>query len=71
MLNNTRLETTICYKTVKGDTYLAYYTYKTEQQAQAEVDNLNTNRPAKLWNGEHIDWTNVVEFFVYTQEEMY
>lgn len=49
--------TTICYKTSKpigynADTFLAYYTYKTREEAQKEVDEINTTKPEKLWNGE-------------------
>lgn len=49
--------TTICYKTSKPavyntDTFLAYYTYKTREEAQKEVDEINTTKPEKLWNGE-------------------
>ena len=65
------VSTVICYRTTKGDEYLSYYTYKTVEDAQKEVDTLNANKPAKLWNGESIDWTEVECFFVDTQEEMY
>lgn len=49
--------TTICYKTSNPivynvDTFLAYYTYKTREEAQKEVDEINTTKPEKLWNGE-------------------
>lgn len=57
--------TTICYKTSKpvvynagtkwesaSDTFLAYYTYKTREEAQKEVDEINITKPEKLWNGE-------------------
>ena len=56
---------TICYKTSKPivynagtkyesiiNTFLAYYTYKTREEAQKEVDEINTTKPEKLWNGE-------------------
>ena len=75
---------TICYKTRepvyynKGtkwektcDHFLAYYTYKNDADAQAEVDKLNTEHPDKLWNGEPIDWAKIDHFFVNKQEEMY
>lgn len=75
---------TICYKTKepvyynKGtkwerthDTFLAYYTYKNDAEAQAEADRLNAEHPATLWNGEKIDWTKIDYFFVNKQEEMY
>lgn len=63
--------TVICYETKKGDTYLAYYTYKTKEEAQKEADELNTTKPAKLWNGVAIDWSDVDHYFVDEQEEMY
>lgn len=63
--------TVICYETKNGDSYLAYYTYKTKEEAQKEVDELNTIKPIKLRNGEAIDWNNVNYFFVDEQEEMY
>ena len=75
--------TVICYKTKepviyskgtqyekKEDTFLSYYTYKTVEKAQEEVKALNENKPAKLWNGERIDWTKIDYFFVSEQEEM-
>lgn len=68
---------TICYKTKeptyynKGtkyettcDTFLAYYTYKNDEEAQEEAKRLNTEKPATLWNGEKIDWTKIDYFFV-------
>lgn len=58
--------TVICYETKKGDTYLAYYTYKTK-----EADELNTTKPAKLQNGVTIDWNDIDHYFVDEQEEMY
>lgn len=63
--------TVICYETKQGDTYLAYYTYKTKEEAQQEVNELNTTKPAKLWNGELINWDNINHYFVDEQEEMY
>ena len=49
--------TTICYKTsnpivYNADTFLAYYTCKTREEVQKEVDEINTTKPKKLWNGE-------------------
>lgn len=57
--------TNICYKTNtpvvynKGtvyekscDTFLAYMTYKSIEEAQTEVDKINTEKPDKLFNGE-------------------
>ena len=77
-------KTVICYKTTeptyynKGtenekacDTFLAYYTYKTIEEAQAECDKLNAEHPEKLWNGERINWAKVAYFFINEQEEMH
>lgn len=83
MTNNKNLRTVICYKqnepTVynKGtkwetseDTFLAYYTYKTKDEAQKEVDEINTNKPEKLFNGEQAKCNERI-YFVSEQEEMY
>lgn len=56
--------TAICYKTTKPmvlnrgtryektyDEFMAYLTYKTPEEAQKEVDAINTNKPEKLFNG--------------------
>lgn len=77
-------KTVICYKTVnpiyynKGtkyetteNTFLAYYTYKTIEEAQEEVDALNATHPERLWTGERLDWAEIDYFFVSEQEEMY
>ena len=76
--------TVICYKTInpvyynKGtewekscDHFLAYYTYKTVEEAKKEVAEINKNHPNKDTCGNPIDWTKVKEFFVSEQEEMY
>ena len=42
----------ICYRTTEGNEFLAYYTYKNDVDAKAEADELNTSKPATLWNGE-------------------
>ena len=76
--------TTICYKVKEPVVYnrdtkyeksynqfLSYYTYKTKEEAQKEVDEINATKPAKLWNGDKVDWTEVDHFFVDDQEEMY
>lgn len=75
--------TVICYKThepvvynkgtkyeKKHDTFLAYYTHKSKEEAQKEVDRLNSEKPERLWNGElaHCDERT---YFVSEQEEMY
>ena len=63
-------KTVICYKRRepivynKGtqyerscDTFLAYYTYKSVIDAQAEVDAINKNKPVNDPRGLPIDWT--------------
>lgn len=50
--------------------FLAYYTHKTAEEAKAEADKLNSEKPAKLWNGKPIDWNEVEYFFASEQEEM-
>lgn len=75
--------TVICYKNKiptiynKGtrfershDEFLAYYTYKSREEAQIECNELNTNKPKKLWNGTPIDWNIIDYFFVDEQEPM-
>ena len=77
------MATVICYKqhepTVYNrgtkyekacDTFLAYYTYKTVAEAQKEVDEINANKPEKLFNGELAKCDERV-YFVSEQEEMY
>ena len=65
---------TICYKMKEKfygeDTFLVYYSYKDIAEIQAEVDRLNTEKPAALKNGKLIDWNKVDYFFVSAQEEM-
>jgi len=73
--------TTICYKTKeptyynKGtewesscDTFLAYYTCKTMEEAQADVDMMNSTHPTHFSNGERIDWDKIDYLFVDEQE---
>lgn len=60
----------VCYRTKRGDEYLAYY-HHNKETAQHKVDKLNKDKPQKMWNGINIDWDDVVEFFVHEQEEMY
>lgn len=75
--------TTICYKTKNPvvynrgtkyesscDTFLAYFTYKTREQAEAEVAAINHNKPQLSWSGEKIDWDAIDFFFVDEQEMM-
>ena len=69
---------TICKKTKTAkkfgneyvDTFLVYYIYKTKEEAEAEAEALNREKPAKLWNGEEINWNEVEYFFAHEQEEM-
>lgn len=76
--------TVVCYKLKKPivynkgtdyekseDKFLAFYSYKTEEEAQEEVDIINKKKPERLWNGEKLDWNNIDYFFVSKQEEMY
>lgn len=78
------MSTVICFRTKtpviynKGtkyetscDHFLAYYTYKSVAEAEKEVAEMNAAHPAKLFNGDPIDWNVVKEFFVSEQEEMY
>ena len=65
------MRTVIIYKTKQNETYLAYYTYKTVEEAQKEVDKINSTKPEKLWNGEKINWDRIEKFMVNEQEEMY
>ena len=73
--------TTINYKTRKpvvynagteweksNDTFLAYYTFKTIEEAQKEVDELNSTHPTHLPNRQPIDWEKIEYFFVDEQE---
>lgn len=76
------MKTVICYKLDKPviynkgtkwekteDTFLAYYTHKTVEEAQKEVDIINTEKPEKLWNGEPADYEHRI-YFASEQEEM-
>lgn len=76
--------TAICFKTRKPiiynentqyetsrDTFLAYYTFKSVEEAQREADELNQSKPAKLFNGVRIDWNDVDFYFAKEQGEMY
>ena len=69
------MKTTICYKVNKPmfgkiDTFLAYYTDKSLEEAKAECEKLNSEKPAKLWNGKKVNWEDVKYFFAKEQEEM-
>ena len=64
------MTTAICYTTKTGESYLAYETYRGVESAKAEVNTLNTTKPARLWNGDKVDWTKVDKFFVVRQEHM-
>ena len=76
-------QTVICFRTInpvyynKGtkwetscDHFLAYYTYKTVEEAKREVEEMNKNHSEKDGIGLPIDWTVVKEFFVSEQEPM-
>ena len=64
------MKTTICYKMKNGKRYLAYYTFKTLEEAVREADRLNNSKPEKLWNGRAINWELVDYFFASRQEAM-
>lgn len=82
-MKKTNMVTVICYKqnvpTVynKGtkwektcDTFLAYQTYKTLEEAQRECDEMNANKPERLFNGQLAKCDERV-YFAQVQEEMY
>lgn len=51
------------------DEFLAYYTYRTPEEVEHEVEILNNTHPKILWNGEKIDWNTVDYFFIQKQRE--
>ncbi len=76
--------TVICYKMInpvyynKGtkwestcDTFLAYYTNKTTEEAEKEVAEMNAKHSEKDGCGNPIDWEKVAYFFIDKQKEMY
>lgn len=65
------MHTAICYRTKSGESFLAYYTYESVEEAEKIVEEMNRVHPEKLFNGEHIDWNEITEFFVNEQEMMY
>jgi hypothetical protein len=69
-MKKTTIMPVVCYRTKRGNKYLAYY-HHNKEIAQHEVDKLNKYKPQKMWNGVKIDWDDVEEFFVDEQEEMY
>lgn len=44
--------------------FLAYYTYKTIEEAQKEVDEMNRTHPVKDSCGHLIDWEMIDHFFI-------
>lgn len=50
------------------DTFLAYYTCKSIEEAKASVEKLNTTHPTHLFDGSPINWSEVDYFFVDEQE---
>jgi len=77
------IKTVICYKTRVPEVYnkgtkwerthsdfLLYYTNKTREEAQQDVNRLNTTKPKTFCNGEKIDWDKIDYFYVDEQEEM-
>lgn len=69
-MKKTTTMSVVCYKTKRGNKYLAYYHYNKEI-AQHEVEKLNKYKPQEMRNGTKIDWNDVEAFFVDEQEEMY
>ena len=69
------MKTVICYETKNPmfgrKNFLAYYTNKSLEAGQAEAERLNAEKPEKLFNGQPIDWNNVVRFYADKQEEMF
>ena len=52
------------------DTFLAYYTYKTVEEAQKEVDFINTTKPERLSIDGSLAHCDERTYFVSQQEEM-
>lgn len=50
------------------DTFLAYYTYKTIEEAKAEVEEMNRTHPTYAGNGEPINWEKIDHFFIDEQD---
>ena len=82
MTKQKELVRAVCYKTVeptvynKGtqwettcDEFLAYLTYETLEDVQAECERLNAEKPNALWNGRPVDWTQVAYFYAVEQED--
>ena len=69
------MKTVICYETKNPmfgrNNFLAYYTNKSLEAGQAAAEKLNTEKPEKLFNGQPINWENVVRFYADKQEEMF
>ena len=75
------MTTTVNYKTKKPvyynkgtkwesshDEFLAYYTFKSIEDAKVEVEEINRTHPSYLFNGQVIDWDEIDYFFVDEQE---
>lgn len=44
---------TMCYRGHNGGpAFLAYISYQSVEEVQAEADRINKEKPEKLWNGE-------------------
>lgn len=85
MMNNANTKRrVICYHTKtpvfynKGTKYekqcsdfLAYYTFGTMEDAKAEAEKLNSEKPIKNRIGEVIDWDKIDYFYADEQGEMY
>lgn len=53
-----------CYR----DTFLAYYTYESIEEAKINVNEINKTHPACMINGYPIDWNEIDYFFVGDQK---
>ena len=75
--------TVVCYRTKeprywnKGtryetscDHFLSHYSHKSPEETQKEVDEINRTHPERVC-GCKVDWSEVKEFYVSDQEEMY
>lgn len=61
---------TVCYEDIKGQTFLAYYTYKPIDIVIRDIDNINKNHINFLPTGEKINWGKIKKFFVCLEEKI-
>jgi hypothetical protein len=60
----------ICYRTINGEEYLAYCSYKSNQEDIEDVARYNKEKP-EIINYCKYDWTKIKEFFINRQEEFF